>query len=130
MASATETQTVGANGYDLVAYQTVSKAVPGDTSHAAYLNGTTYLFSTVENKATFEADPAKYLPAFGGYCAMGIAMGKKLPVDPTAFKVVDGTLYLNLNSNVQKIWFKDIPGNIEKALDNWADIKGTNPADL
>lgn len=130
MASANETQTLGANGYDLVAYQTVSKAVLGDTSKVSYLNGTTYLFASDANKATFDADPKKYLPALGGYCAMGIAMGKKLATNPINFKVVDGKLYLNLNSAVQKMWFRDIPGNIEKANENWTDLKTANPADL
>ncbi len=130
MVSAKEKQTSGAQGYDLVSYQTVSKAVAGDTSQAVYHNGTTYLFSSKENKATFEADPAKYLPAYGGYCAMGIALGKKLPSDPKAFRVVDGTLYLNLNKKVQKMWFKDIPGHIETADEKWNEIKGYNAADL
>lgn len=130
MAAANQTQTVGASGYDLVAYQTVSKALTGDSSHAAYHNGTTYLFASKANKEAFEADPVKYLPAYGGYCAMGVALGKKLPIDPKAFKVVDGTLYLNLNTKVQGMWFKDIPGNIEKANENWKDIQGVNPAAL
>ncbi len=78
----------------------------------------------------FDANPEKYLPAYGGYCAMGVAMGRKFATDPEAFKIVDGKLYLNLNSSIQKVWFRDIPGNIEKANENWADIKTVNAADL
>lgn len=111
-----------ASGYDVVAYQTESAAVPGTTDHFVLHEGVAYLFSSAANKALFEADPAKYAPAYGGYCAMGMAMGKKFPVDPNAWAVVNDTLYLNLSKDVQNAWKSDIPGNIAKADKNWAAL--------
>ena len=71
----------------------------------------------------FKADPAKYEPQFGGYCAYGVAKGFKPDIDPTAFKIVDGKLYLNLSPAVQTRWLEDIPGYITQATKNWSTLK-------
>ena len=71
-----------------------------------------------------------YAPQYGGFCAMGAALGKKLDVDPTQFKVVDGKLYLNVNADVFKKWSEDVPGNIVAADANWPSIKDKTPASL
>jgi len=89
-----------------------------------------YLFSTEENMKTFKKSPAKYVPAYGGYCAYGAAVGKKFNGDPEVWKIVDGTLYLNLNEDVSKIWNKDVPGNIAKADTNWKTIAEVAAEDL
>jgi YHS domain-containing protein len=122
-----ETQTVGASGYDLVAYQTENKPVRGDTSFMSYVNDTVYLFANKENKAAFDKEPARYLPAYGGYCAFGMSNGYKVPVDPEAFTVVDNKLYLNFNKQVRDMWSKDIPGRISKADENWSKIMNDQP---
>jgi len=124
------TQTVGAGGYDVVAYQTQSKAVPGDTNLVSYVDDTAYLFTSKENKLLFDANPKKYLPEFGGYCAMGLTMRKKLPINPEAFTVVDGRLYLNLNEVVLEKWRKDRANNIINANKVWGDIENTHPSQL
>ncbi len=124
------TSTVAVGGYDSVAYQTQGKAVRGSGAHVAAFQGETYLFSSQENKERFEADPAKYAPAFGGYCAYGVTVAKKFVGDPEIWKVVDGTLYLNLNPDIQKLWNKDIPGNIAKARSNWEGIQDKAPSEL
>ncbi len=117
-------------GYDAVAYQTENKALEGNTNHVVHYNGLTYLFASKANAKKFKADPKKYAPAYKGYCAMGVALGKKLPIDPKAFKVVDGKLYMNVSTTVREKWLKNIAGNIAKADKNWPEIANTHPDKL
>lgn len=117
-------------GYDAVAYQTDGKAVKGAADFTASYEGATYRFASAANRDAFKANPAKYAPAYGGFCAMGTALEKKLDGDPELFKIVDGKLYLNVNADVVKIWNKDIPGNIVKANTNWPEIKDKTPKSL
>jgi YHS domain-containing protein len=124
-----ETEALGANGYDLVAYQTENKAVPGNSDFYSFNNGVIYLFANQPHKDLFDKNPEKYLPAYGGYCAMAMTLGKKHPTDPQAFLVVDGKLYLN-KAKVRDKWLQDIPGNIKKADAIWEKIKDTDPAKL
>lgn len=125
-----EYSTTGVLGYDLVSYHTEGKPVRGDGNNLVVVDGVTYLFANEENKNAFEKNTEKYLPAYGGYCAFGVSVNKKFVGDPEVWKIVDGTLYLNLDRNIQKIWFEDIPGNIIKAEQNWPNIKDKAPADL
>lgn len=118
------------HGYDAVAYFNKSAAVKGTAKFSTRHDGATYHFSTSKNLAAFKADPTKYVPQYGGFCAMGAALGKKLDVDPTQFKVVNGKLYLNVNADVFSAWSKDISGNIVKANQNWPAIKDATPASL
>lgn len=122
--------TPGLSGYDPVAYFTDGKPVRGSGYHVAVQDGVTYAFANAEHKKLFVANPKQYLPAFGGYCAYGVAVGKKFVADPEVWKVVDGTLYLNLDKGIQEKWQKDIPGHIKKANANWSDIKDKSPGAL
>lgn len=122
---------VAVQGYDLVSYQSGDGVpVKGNGHNVVTQDGVTYLFANGKNKKAFKANPAKYLPAYGGYCAFGVTKGKKFASDPLAYKVVDGKLYLNLDSKIQKRWLKDVPGNITEANSNWREIKATPAADL
>jgi YHS domain-containing protein len=103
--------------------------IRGSGNHVSIQDGVTYAFTTEEHKKMFEANPQKYLPAYGGYCAYGVAVGKKFVVDPEAWKIVDGKLYLILDKDIQKGWEKDIPGHIKKAEANWTKIKDNAPGD-
>jgi len=122
--------TVAAGGYDVVSYHSDSKAVRGNGDHVASYKGETYLFSNDSNKKKFESNPAAYAPAFGGYCAYGVSVGKKFVGDPQLWKVVDKKLYLNLNPDIQSKWKKDVSGNITKAENQWQKIRDKAPADL
>ena len=122
--------TTGVNGYDLVSFHTGKKPVIGNGNHVAVYSGVTYLFANDKNKATFENNPEKYIPAYGGYCAYGVAVGKKFVGDPDVWKIVDGKLYLNLDTSIQELWQKDISGNIKKADKQWRKIKKKSPASL
>lgn len=110
---------LGLKGYDPVAYLTDGRPIKGQETFTATHDGVTYRFASSEHKRQFLAEPAKYVPQYGGYCAMGVALGKKLPIDPEAFRIVDGKLYLNVNKDVQRDWVKDIPGNIARADAQW-----------
>ena len=129
-AGSTETSTTGVQDYDLVSYHTEGKAVKGDGTNLVVVDGVTYLFASEENKNAFEKAPEKYLPAYGGYCAYGVAVGKKFVGDPEVWEIVDEKLYLNLNSDIQNKWKEDTPGNIVKADQNWPGIKDKAPAEL
>ena len=122
--------TTGVNGYDLVSFHTGKKPVVGNGNHLAVYNGVTYLFASDENKATFESNPAKYIPAYGGYCAYGVAVGKKFVGDPDVWKIVDGKLFLNLDTSIQAVWLEDESGNIQKADNQWRKIMKKSPASL
>ena len=110
------------HGYDTVSYFTKSKAVKGRQNYTATYKGAIYQFNSAKNRDMFKADPEMYAPQYGGFCAMGAAMKQKFDVDPKAFKIVQGKLYLNLNSDVQKAWSKDISGNLQTADRNWHGI--------
>lgn len=113
---------VAVKGYDVVAYFTESKPVKGDKQHELKHQDVTFRFASADNLAKFKADPEKYMPAYGGYCAYGVAKGATYNIDPEAWKIVDGVLYLNYNSDVQKDWSQDIPGYIAKANANWPSV--------
>jgi YHS domain-containing protein len=109
-------------GYDAVAYHTEMKPVQGTPQFTATHDGAIYRFASASNRDAFKANPAKYAPAYGGYCAMGVAVGKKLDGDPAAFTVANGKLFLNVNQNVKGMWAKDIAGNNKKADTNWSKV--------
>ncbi len=115
-------------GADPVAYFTMNKSVIGSADFTTDWNGVTWRFASAENRDAFKAEPMKYAPQYGGFCATGTAFGKKVPIDPTQFKVVEGKLYLNSGAGAQSMFLKDTPGIIMKATGNWGKIENT-PAD-
>ena len=110
-------------GYDPVAYFTDKKPVRGKGELTARHEGATYRFASAANRDAFTADPGKYAPQYGGYCAFGVASGYKAPIEPDAWTVVDGKLYLNYNQSVRRQWSSDIPGFIRKAEANWPTVR-------
>ena len=94
---------VGAGSYDLTSYFSQEKPQRGNEHHLTELNGVTYLFATDENKKSFEANPEKFLPQYGGYCAFGVSVNKKFVADPEHFDIVNGKLYLNLDAKIRSI---------------------------
>ncbi len=117
-------------GYDPVAYFTIGKPTEGSYKITSVYKDVTYRFANEEHKAAFDANPDKYLPQYGGFCAFGAAMGYKFDGDPENWRIVDGELYLNLSDEIQADWEKDIPGYIAKADDKWEKIVDTKPSDL
>lgn len=119
---------VALRGHDPVAYFTVKAPTSGDAKFSAKHGGMTFHFASATNRDMFKASPEKYVPRFGGFCAMGVALGKKLDGDPAVWHVAaDGHLYLNVNKDVQKKYLEDVAGNNGKAVDNWPSIKSKAP---
>ena len=115
---------VALEGYCPVAYFAVNQAVKGSPEFASTHNGVTYYFVSEEARQAFDAEPEKFLPAYGGWCALGIALGDKFPVDPTRFKIVDGRLLLFLrNASIDTLSMWD-DGNEQEQLNN-ADTNWT-----
>ena len=117
-------------GNDPVAYFTVGKPTLGDFEITSDYEGATYRFASAENKAIFDADPAKYTPQFGGYCAFGAAFGKKFDGDPNVWKIVDDKLYLNLAPAVAVRWNENTAELIEQANGEWQTIRAKAPEEL
>lgn len=117
-------------GVDPVSYFTQGEPQQGQVNITAEHNGAIYRFTSEETKVLFEADPERYAPQYGGYCAFGLANGYKFDGDPDLWRIVDDRLYLNLSPAVAEIWQKDIPGYIETAETVWDDVKDADPADL
>ncbi len=115
------------NGYDAVAYVTVNKALPGDPNITFEHNEAIYQFVSEENRDLFKADPEKYVPQYGGYCAFAMSFGKKVSVNGEAFHIKDGKTYVNKNLKIYKRWKKDIPGNIAKADVKWPEVEFKKP---
>ena len=110
-------------GYDTVSYFTKGMPIKGSNKFTSAYNGAIYQFSSADNRDLFKAEPSKYAPQYGGFCAFGVTMNKKFDTDPAAWHIREGKLFLNLNKNVQKKWATDIPGYIETAQENWGGIK-------
>lgn len=115
-----------AEGYDVVAYFN-NKAEKGDKQFTTEFDGVKFKFSSKENLVTFNKNPKKYIPAYGGYCAYAIgAKGKKVSINPETFEIRDGKLYLFYNSwgtNTLELWKEEGAEELkEKADKNWKQI--------
>ena len=107
------------DGYDTVAYFTEGQAVPGKPEFAHNWQGATWLFASAEHRDAFAADPEKYAPQFGGYCAYAISTNHAIKARPDVWSIHEGKLYLNLGPGAQEKWEKDVPGNVARAVNNW-----------
>lgn len=110
------------DGTDPVAYFTVGKPVEGSSDFTHEWNDATWRFASAENRDLFAANPEKYAPQYGGYCAWAVSQGYTASTDPEAWKIVDGKLYLNYSKSVQSTWEQDVPGNISAADVNWPSV--------
>ena len=113
---------VAIKGYDTVAYIVSGRAIVGSPKFEYSWSDATWRFASKANRDRFARDPKRYAPQFGGYCAWAISRGYTADVDPEAFQVVDGRVYLIYSKSVQMRWEQDIPGNIAKAQANWPAV--------
>ncbi len=113
---------IALGGTDPVGYFQAGAVLAGTPAHQSEHDGATWNFASAENKALFDADPGKYAPKYGGYCAYAVSKGGTAPTDPEAWTIHDGALYLNFSITVRGIWSQDIPGNIAKADANWPGV--------
>lgn len=110
-------------GYDTVAYFEAGGPQKGSSDHEFEWQGATWRFSSTSHRTKFAANPEKYAPQYGGYCAWAVSNNYTAPVDPEAWKIVDGKLYLNYNLKVQADWEKEIAQNIRKADGFWPTLR-------
>jgi YHS domain-containing protein len=110
---------IALKGYDTVAYFSDGRPEPGSPEFSYEWNGATWLFTSAEHRDAFAADPERYAPQFGGYCAYAVAMDHVQQADPKIWAIVDDKLYLNLGPGAQAKWQADISGNIVRASNNW-----------
>lgn len=108
------------SGYDPVAYFVAGAPTKGLPGISAMHEGVTWRFADDANKAAFLADPAKYAPQYGGYCAYAVSQGYTASADPNAWEIVDGKLYLNYNRSVAASWSKQARDYIKTGDSHWA----------
>ncbi|MEM1378119.1 MAG: YHS domain-containing (seleno)protein [Pseudomonadota bacterium] len=114
-----------ADGADVVSYFSLdaeARGVAGRDEFVSEWNGARWRFSSAENLAAFEVDPARYAPQYGGYCAWAVAEGYTAHGDIDAWHIDNGKLYMNYNNRIRRRWRKDIPGFIARADANWPDL--------
>ena len=115
-------QGVALKGYDPVAYFTDNAPQKGNAAITSTYKGAQYQFVSDEHKKMFDANPAKFEPQFGGFCAYGVSKGYTVKIEPDAFQVVDGRLLLQYDKSVREKFQKDTQGNLKKADANWPGI--------
>lgn len=113
-------------GYDTVAYHTQGQAVEGSDAFTTQWQGATWQFANAEHLARFEANPEQYAPAYGGHCAYGVAKGDLVKVDPEAWSIVDGRLFLNYSDSIRNQWEANRASFIQRADNQWPQIGQTN----
>jgi YHS domain-containing protein len=110
---------VAISGYDPVAYFKVGQPTQGDAAFKTTYQGAEFRFANAANRAAFIANPARYAPQFGGYCAWAVSQGYTAGIDPKAWAIVDGKLYLNYNRSIQAKWQADRSNLILAGNKNW-----------
>ncbi len=116
---------VAIRGFDTVAYFTASKPVKGKPSLKTKWNGSTWQFSSQANLDKFKANPAKYAPAYGGYCAWAMSQGRVASTIPQAWDIKGGRLYLNYDLSIRRKWRTNIPKHIKLANARWPRVRKT-----
>jgi YHS domain-containing protein len=110
---------VAIRGYDPVAYVTEGRPVPGSAAFALAWGGATWHFASAAHRDAFAADPARYAPAYGGFCAWAVSEGYTAPIDPMAWRIEGGRLFLNYDRSVQRRWERDLAARIRRGDANW-----------
>lgn len=113
---------IAVEGYDVVAYFVAGEPQQGSSDHATEWGGATWYFASAENLALFRSDPERYAPRFGGYCAWAVARGYAVGIDPRAWTIHEGRLYLNASLGVRRRFERDLPGFIQAAERNWPGL--------
>ena len=109
-------------GYDPVAYFKEGQPVEGDSDFQYEWKGAKWYFASQENLDAFIQSPESYAPQYGGYCAWAVSQGYTASIDPEAWHIREGKLYLNYSKGIQKKWLQDVPGNILNGDRNWPKL--------
>ena len=113
---------VAISGYDPVAYFTAGRPTQGVATFKATYQGAEFRFANAANRAAFIANPARFAPQYGGYCAWAVSQGSTAGIDPNMWTIVDGKLYLNYNRSVQTRWSADRANLIQAGNRNWPNV--------
>ena len=113
---------VAIKGYDPVAYFEAGAPAQGAAGRSFDWQGATWRFSSDANRDAFAAAPERYAPQYGGWCAYAVANGRTADIDPAAWAIVDGKLYLNYSLKIKAKWDADVPGFIATADANWPKL--------
>jgi hypothetical protein len=115
---------VAIEGYDTVAYFTDGRATMGSEEFAHDWLGATWLFASAEHRDLFAKQPVKYAPQYGGHCSLGAAFGESTAnIDPEAWSIVNGKLYLQYTKAGRDKWERDSANLIATADQKWPEIK-------
>ena len=117
-------------GYDVTTYAAGASPQPGKADFSVVEDGATYYFASQANADAFKADPHRYLPSFGGFCAYGVSVGKKFDGDPMIFKIVDRRLHLNLNGEIHQAFLAATAEAIANADLAWPAISAMAASEL
>jgi YHS domain-containing protein len=111
-------------GYDPVAYFTDGRAVKGAPEFSHEWLGATWLFASAEHRDAFIAEPIRYAPQYGGFCALSVSEGDAANVDPEAWRIIDGRLYLFNDKESLPAEFDPDPSTVITHADaNWPAVK-------
>ncbi len=116
-----DSENVAIYGYDTVAYFIEGKAMQGKDEFEQVWEDARWKFSSATNRELFKANPERYAPQFGGYCAGGLAVGEYANGDPNLFTIVDGKLYLIKNKGYQTVRRQGPEAAIHFGEYNWAN---------
>jgi YHS domain-containing protein len=116
-------QDLALRGYDPVAYFEDGKPTRGVEDLSASYAGARYLFASESHRKPFLENPKKYVPEYGGFCAVGTSFGEEVDVDPETGKIINGKLYLNNGPKALEIFDHDTRNTISRANQNWPTVK-------
>lgn len=122
----TDSTGLAVQGYDVLAYLEENRAVRGSSEHEAVYDGARYWFTSEARRAKFESDPAKYVPAFGGFCAYAASIDKISPIDPEIFQVEDGRILLQHTQKAYDLFNVDPRASLARADANWPGLVARN----
>ncbi len=114
---------VAIKGYDTVAYFTENRSMPGTPEFSYTWQDVDWYFANSKHRNLFAANPERYAPQFGGFCANGMSKGKVVVADPEAWTIVDEKLYIKFSEVARDKWRQDKARKIEKANEVWADLQ-------
>ena len=114
---------IAIQGYDPVAYFTDGQAVKGSDEFAYKWLGAVWYFASAEHREIFAADPVKYAPQYGGYCASAMVGGQTAVANPEAWRIVDGKLYFVYSQDGLQEWANNAPEEIKKADARWEQLR-------
>ena len=110
-------------GYDTVAYFTEGRPVKGNSEFAFSWQDAKWHFSSAKHRDLFAANPEQYAPQFGGHCAMALTRGVVKVIDPEAWIVSEGKLYLSFSKKGLGMFRQDVAGHIKESENNWAKFQ-------